>query len=202
MGRLETMSPGPPKQFDRDEVLERAMLLFWRKGYEATSLPELLDHMGIGRQSLYDTFGDKRALYLEALSHYFRSRVGPIQTQLRAPGSVADNLRQVIGLWEKMAVESDGCGCLVGNCTAEKGATDPEIAERLAGYYATLEEAFREAFERGQQQGEITVDAEAGELAKVFLRTTQGIALLSRVMPDREATAEVIRTALAIVSAR
>jgi TetR/AcrR family transcriptional repressor of nem operon len=196
------MSPGPQKQFDRDDVLERAMRLFWRQGYEATSLNELLEEMGIGRQSLYDTFGDKRELYLEALNHYYCSRVGPIQAQLRAPGSVLENMRLVVGMWEKMALESGGCGCLVGNSTAEKGATDPDIAARLAGYYKTLEEAFKDAFERGQKQGEITREVEAGELAGVFLRTTQGIALLSRVIPDRESAAEVIRTALEIISAK
>jgi len=195
------MSPGPQKQFDRDEVLERAMALFWRQGYEATGMTELLEQMGIGRQSLYDTFGDKRALYLEALNHYFRSRIGPIEAQLRAPGSVVDNLRQVVGMWEKMGAESGGCGCLVGNCAAEMGATDPEIAERLAGYYGTLENAFRDAFERGQERGEITRSIEAGELAKVFLHTAQGVALLSRVMPERNAGAQVIRSAIEMLSA-
>ena len=99
------MSPGPQKQFDRDEVLERATQLFWERGYEATGMTHLLEHVGIGRQSLYDTFGGKRALFLECLSHYFRGRMGPVMAQLRGPGSPLDNMRQVFKMFEKMKKE-------------------------------------------------------------------------------------------------
>ena len=80
------MTRGPDKQFDREAVLERAMEAFWAGGCEATGVSDLLKTMGIGRQSLYDTFGDKRSLFLETLRHYFRTRVEPAMAGLRAEG--------------------------------------------------------------------------------------------------------------------
>ena len=91
-----------PRAYDR----ERATQLFWERGYEATGMTQLLEHVGIGRQSLYDTFGGKRALFLECLSQYFRDRMGPIMAQLRGPGSPLDNMRRVFQMFEKMAQDS------------------------------------------------------------------------------------------------
>jgi len=70
MSDTSSMKTGRPTEFDRNTALERAMVLFWRQGYEATSLSDLLGEMGIGRQSLYNAFGDKQALFIEAARHY------------------------------------------------------------------------------------------------------------------------------------
>ena len=82
-----------PKAFDVDQALERAMELFWRQGYLATSLPDLVEHMGIGRQSLYDTFGDKRQLFLQALDRYAAVMIGGALGRLEEPGASLDDLK-------------------------------------------------------------------------------------------------------------
>ncbi len=193
------MSPGPQKQFDRDEVLERATQLFWERGYEATGMTQLLEHVGIGRQSLYDTFGDKRALFLECLSHYFRSRVGPAMAQLRGPGSPLDNMRQVFKMWGKLAQEGHFCGCMVGNTTAELGHNDPELAEILAGCYRAIEDAFTDALTRAQDLGEISSEQDPRSVAQVLVNTVQGVALLSKVLKDSDLARNVIRASFSMV---
>ncbi len=193
------MSHGPQKQFDRDEVLERATQLFWERGYEATGMTQLLEHVGIGRQSLYDTFGGKRALFLECLSQYFRDRMGPIMAQLRGPGSPLDNMRQVFKMFEKMAQESRFCGCMVGNTAAERGHNDPEVAEILAGCYRAMEDAFADALTRAQELGEISSKQDARGVAQVLVNTIQGVALLSKVHKDRDLARNVIRTSFSLV---
>src|SRR5210317_1687253 len=115
MAYRSCMSPGPHKRFDRDAVLEKAMLVFWEQGYEATGMTGLLEQVGIGRQSLYDTFGDKRSLFIESLNHYFRTRIGPMLAQLRAPGSPRANLLQTFQLAEKNLTADDFQGCMIGN---------------------------------------------------------------------------------------
>ncbi len=193
------MSPGPQKQFDRDEVLERATQLFWERGYEATRMTQLLKHVGIGRQSLYDTFGDKRALFLECLSHYFRERMGPAMAQLRGPGSPLGNIRKVFEMWEKMAQESRFCGCMVGNATAELGHNDPEIAEVLAGCYRAVEDAFADALTRAQELGEISSEQDPRSVAQVLVNTVQGVALLSKVLKDPNLARNVMRASFSLV---
>jgi TetR/AcrR family transcriptional repressor of nem operon len=195
------MTPGPQKQFDRDQVLEKAMQLFWEQGYEGTGMSQLLGHVGIGRQSLYDTFGGKHQLFLEALDHYFRTRVGPILQQLKAPGSAVDNIRGVFQMWEKMAEEGVNYGCFVGNSSAELAYTDPGMSQRLAKYFRTVEDAFYEAMKRGQQAGEISREVSARDLARTFVHVAQGLALLSRVLRDPKMVKSVMKTSMAMLKA-
>src|SRR5690606_20762283 len=93
------MPGGRPRTFDEDEALDRAMRVFWARGYERTSLPELLDAMGIARQSLYHAFGDKRALFLRCLDRYAAEAARPTLERLRAPGRAIDALLDVVRDW-------------------------------------------------------------------------------------------------------
>jgi TetR/AcrR family transcriptional repressor of nem operon len=195
------MSPGPKKQFDRDEILEKAMILFWEQGYEATGMTRLVEHLGIGRQSLYDTFGDKRSLFLETLTHYFRTRVGPILAQLRAPGSPLDNIRAVFGMWEKMVEDRGFCGCLVGNTAAELAHDDPEVTKLLMGYFKAVEDGFHDALKRAQEIGELDPGHDARDLARTFVNTAQGLALMTKVFHGGEVAQSVLRTSLRMLVA-
>jgi len=152
--------------------------------------------VGIGRQSLYDTFGDKRSLYIATLDHYFRTRGGPILAQLRAPGSPMANIKRVFAMWGKMAEDKHFSGCMIGNSAAEMAWADPEIAGRIAGYIRVLEDAFRDALVRAQEQGEISSKHDARDVARSFVNMIQGIALLSKVLHDPEMTRGVVRWSL------
>ena len=90
------MSVGRPTEFDRQEALEKSMELFWKNGYEATSLAALIEEMGIGRQSLYNAFGGKHKLFIEAAEHYINSNGQHLVDAFKAPGSPLGNIRKAM----------------------------------------------------------------------------------------------------------
>src|SRR6478672_1527424 len=106
------------KEFDCAEVLEKAMEVFWARGYEAASIQDLVEHMGINRQSLYDTFGDKHTLYLQALDRYLEVEGRKIAELLEQPGSVKRNVRRLF----ETAIDrslADRRGCFMNNAMSE-----------------------------------------------------------------------------------
>ncbi|MFQ5972402.1 MAG: TetR/AcrR family transcriptional regulator [Alphaproteobacteria bacterium] len=175
------MTRGPDKQFDRDEALGKAMEVFWAQGYEATGVTELLEHMGIGRQSMYDTFGSKRSLFLEVLHRYCDELGRRLIAQLRAPGSPLGNIRKVFGIWEDLLTDRGEVGCLVGNTVGELGPHDREAAATLRSSLEGVEQALAETLSRAQAEGELGADLDAHELASLMVVTVQGTALLRKV---------------------
>ncbi len=176
------MSRGPDKQFDPEVALARAMEVFWAKGYEATSLSELLEQMGIGKKSLYDTFGNKRSLFLKALEYYAQTQVKSIRDQLLAPGSPLDNLEKVLLSIQQRQVWSGCRGCMLGTNIADFDTHEVEIAAILRHHLRSLEDALCTLLTRAQTAGEISAQAQPRDLARMLVCTIQGMALLSRVM--------------------
>lgn len=173
------MTPGPAKQFDRDEVLGRALNLFWDKGYEAVGVSELLEHMQIGRQSMYDTFGNKHDLFLEALRAYEQQQIATVRDMLTAPGSPLRNISRVFTYWEQLVMQ--GNGCLVGNSSCEQGPQDEAVSRTLCQGVHEIRAAFRDALARASEAGEIGPDLDPDEIAGLIVTTGQGVALLSQV---------------------
>src|SRR5918912_54651 len=144
------------KEFDRDEALRRAMEVFWSRGYEAASVGELVKHMGINRQSLYDTFGDKHALYLQALDRYREVEGRRVFELLERPGSVKKALRQLFqGVVEGAFCDGQRRGCFIGNAMSELAGRCKETAARTCSNIAAAEEALHRALLRGKRTGEI-----------------------------------------------
>src|SRR5713226_921489 len=131
------------KEFDRDEALHKAMEVFWSRGYGAASIQDLVKRMGINRQSLYDTFGDKHALYLQALDRYRDVEGGKMIELLRRPGSAKKALRQ---LFERVVEESlcgrERRGCFMGNAMSELAGRCKATAARTCTNMAMAEKAF------------------------------------------------------------
>lgn len=181
------MTRGPSKQFDTEVALSKAMEVFWARGYEAASLSELLANMGIGKKSLYDTFGNKRALFLKALENYSQTTVRDIRERLAAAGSPLGNLKQLLLDWQEADSRPGSCGCMLGNSIADFNTDDAEIAKILRGYLQQIEDAFCSVVARAQAAGEVDAELVPRDLARLLLCTTQGMALLGRVM-DSDAT--------------
>src|SRR5687767_3760786 len=118
------------------------MGIFWKQGYEATSLVDLERATGLGRQSLYGVFGDKRGLFLAVVEHYLRQVLQPGFDVLDAPGPARANLERVFDAWEASATAPEFQGCLVGNSVAEFGRSDPDLAEVLRRKLELMEAAF------------------------------------------------------------
>ncbi len=186
------MTRGPERQFDRQEVLGKAMAHFWAHGYENTGLSDLIREMGIGRQSLYNTFGDKRALFLEALSLYFQRGVEPVLTMLRSPGPALDNIKKVFGFWEEMAGDPAACGCMLGNTVAEFGQADSEVNTIVQRYVGRVEDAFHATLVRARAEGTLKSTLSERDLARTLVTTSQGGALLSKAGGGREAAKSVL----------
>ncbi|MEM8961331.1 MAG: TetR/AcrR family transcriptional regulator [Acidobacteriota bacterium] len=190
---------GRPKTFDRDEALERALEVFWQKGYAATAIGDLTSAMRIGRQSLYDTFGDKHELYLEALARYKEMRIRTTRDMLEAPGSPLANLRAFFAMWREEATEATS-GCMMVNSSTEVGAVDDAAARIIEKALARLEELMREALERARDAGELSELASPRALARLIVTSANGIAARSRLGMTVEEVDDVIETLTAVVT--
>lgn len=171
-----------PKEFDRDEVLDRAVDLFWRNGYEATSMADMVEALGIGRQSLYDTFGDKHALYLAALDRYLG---GPgALGALPADVPVRKQLRAIFQTMVDRAVAHPERGlCMLGAAAVERCAEDDEVSKRFCRRTHELEDAFTRRLEQAKADGEIGAHHDPRGLARYLVNALYGLQLSARAHP-------------------
>lgn len=183
------------KEFEPLEALDAAMELFWRKGYEAASMRELLDAMGIGRGSFYDTFGDKHTLFLSALDRFREVRTLWVEEALRweGLGGVEEVFRRSLdGLYQFRPPR----GCLLANSAVELAPHDPEVAARISDSIGRTEDAFQGALERAGNRGEIPSDSDPRALARFLVNTLHGLRVLARAGADRETLEDTVRVAL------
>ena len=191
---------GRPRGFDVERVLGQAMLAFWRKGYEATGLVDLERATGLGRQSLYGVFGDKRGLFLAVVEHYFQRVLEPGFALLDAPGSARANLEQVFGAWEATATAPEFHGCLVGNSVPEFGSADAEVSAVLRRKLELMEAAFARALRRAKRDGEVPAELDVKNTARALLTLAQGLAVVARANRDPAFVRGVVQTARSLLS--
>ena len=188
------------KEFDRDEVLHRAMEVFWARGYQATSIQDLVKQMGINRQSIYDTFGDKHTLFLQALDRYREIESRKVFEQLDRPGSVKKNLRLLFeGVVEKALSEEGRRGCFVGNSMSELAGRCKETATRTCTSVAVAEKMFQRALERGKEQGELTRVRDTRAVARFLYSNLQGLLLIAKATRDRKLLNDVVKVTLSLL---
>ncbi len=175
------MTRGKPLSFDRNEVLERAMDIFWEKGFSKTGMTELLEHMGIQRQSFYNTFGSKEEVFLEAVRLYSRailSRMKEILMQDRHP---IENMKDLFDMWRGLSETKEECGCMMGNSIAEFGLSQDAVGDLLKEQVHGLHGAFYNAFKQASAKGYLPANKDPKALATSFVAMSQGMALLSKV---------------------
>ena len=191
-----------PKAFNQDDALATAMEVFWRTGYERTSLNVLLKAMGISKQSLYDTFGDKRALYLKALAHYREQTLTSMRTLFASVGSTRDGLSRLLLGLSAESEEQHARGCLLLSANLERETSDAEIARFLRENQAAVEKIFANAITQGQSRRELSKTLDPQSLARFFAVTIQGMRAMARLKSDRRALRQVARVALAALDTR
>jgi TetR/AcrR family transcriptional regulator, transcriptional repressor for nem operon len=188
------------KEFDREEALQKAMEVFWSHGYEASSIQDLVKHMGINRQSLYDTFGDKHALYLQALDRYRQVEGSKLIQLLERPGSVKRSLRQLFGeVIERALCDQQRRGCFMGNATTELAGRCKETASRTGSNLAATEEAFYRALLRGRKEGEIKAVRDPRAVARFLYSSLQGLVLMAKATRDRTTLEDVVKVTLSVL---
>lgn len=185
------------KEFDPDKVLAKATAIFWRLGYENTSLELLLREMGIAKQSLYDTFGDKRGLYMNALAYYRRQTNDGLRRLFGVGRPVKEAFAKLLfGLSAESKQEHER-GCLLLSANLERDTADATLAEFLRDNQAEVEGIFREALLRARKTGELSPNADTKALARFFTVTVQGMRAMARLRSDRKSLEQVARVALA-----
>ena len=186
------------KEFDPQRALDKAMHLFWRSGYEHTSLEALMREMGVAKQSLYDTFGDKRSLYLKALAHYRDQTNGQMQKMLRQTPSVKDGFAKLLYGMAAETREQHERGCLLLSANLQRDPKDAVLRDFRRDNQARVEGIFVEALKRATKQGELPASEDAHALARFFVVTIQGMRAMARLKSDRRALEQVAQIALAV----
>ncbi len=181
------MSRGPNPSYDRDEVLERILRVFWRRGYAATSMRELREATGLGSRSLYDDFGNKRALFRAALARYRERAVLPIYEPLERADSPLGGLLAFIDRFEAMRPSDVRLGCLIGVGMAETvRGEDRRLADELTALAGEMRDRLEASIQAAIDRGEIEDALAAPELAAMLVAALQGAHLMGRARPDGE----------------
>jgi TetR/AcrR family transcriptional regulator, transcriptional repressor for nem operon len=188
-----------PREFDEGVVLDAAVLCFWSRGYEATSVKDLVKRTGITAASLYNAFGDKRAIYERALDHYVE---GSVASRIRRCESLAP--REAIGaFFEEILKRSLGDrerkGCMLVNAALEVAPHDPGFRKIVAEVLADIEGFFLSCVKAGQGDGSIKRSLPAETLSHHLLGVLMGIRVLARVRPERALLEGVIAPSLALL---
>ncbi len=180
-----------PREFDVDAVLERATAVFWKKGFEHTSLDDLCEATRLGRSSLYAAFGDKRALYLRALRRYEDGSVARIAAAL-AGKPVREGVAAFVGgLIDDIVAGPGRRGCFIGNCAAELARLDAGAAAHVRRSLERIQAAFEDALVKAKARGELRADADPTALARFLTAGMQGLRLVGKTSPDRAALEDI-----------
>jgi TetR/AcrR family transcriptional repressor of nem operon len=187
-----------PREFDETAVLEAAMYCFWAKGYEATSVRDLADEMGLTSASLYNAFGDKRSLYRRALDHYLQQsvheRVGRLEATKAPVPAIRSFFDEVI---ERSVTDKQRRGCMLVNSALELAPHDPELRKLVSGELVYIEAFFRRCVAAGQKDGTVASRQSAHDLSKLLLSVLLGIRVLARTRPQRSVLEAAAGAALA-----
>lgn len=170
--------PGPNKQFDRDEALQRAMQVFWEKGYNATSIQDLVDAAGINRSSMYSTFGDKEALFLQSLEMYTDMHYAELRDALSGRAKPLTRLKRGMRrMFERVTAEEFN-GCLAANTATELGVSHPDVARIVRAMLTRGIRAVRQVLDEAVEAGELDPATDTARLATFFVTFMQGAAVM------------------------
>ncbi|SHK59124.1 TetR/AcrR family transcriptional regulator [Actinacidiphila paucisporea] len=189
------------KEFDPDAALQSALELFWQRGYEATSMADLVDHLGVGRASIYATFGNKHELYLKALDRYNENCDPGLLRELSQPGPALPAVRAVVRRFAGEAGSGDRRlkGCLITNTAAELGAHDPAAARRVEASWSHVETLLHSALTRALAQGELPADRDPRTLARMLLVLMQGLRVVGKTSDDPGRVRDAAEQALTLL---
>jgi TetR/AcrR family transcriptional repressor of nem operon len=189
-----------PKEFSPDDAIEKAMQVFWHKGYEATSMEDLLSAMDLNRGSLYDTFGDKRQLFMKVMDRYCTTFVGPKFSLLDQPGPAIPALRRFIhGMIEGALADPQRRGCLIANTVMELAPHEKEIAGTLRQALKMAEDTFFKVLVRAKLQGELKHDKNPRALAGFLTTMMQGTIVMIKAGTPADVVKQTAETALSIL---
>jgi TetR/AcrR family transcriptional repressor of nem operon len=188
------------KLFDREEVLARAMELFWKKGFYSTSIQDLVDHLGVNRASLYDTFGGKDELFEQAFRLYQESNRRNMVNFLNSQKSVKKGL---LNLFRNSILQSAGDpdlkGCFVVNTTTEMVPADQKMKELLTSNRIEFEKIFHDYLQKGVSSGEISKEKDLKAIASLVFTLYNGLKVVSKVNSNPNSLLKMIKAGLSVL---
>jgi TetR/AcrR family transcriptional repressor of nem operon len=188
------------KDFDENEVLAKAVSLFWLKGYNGTSMQDLVDSLGISRSSLYDTYVDKHTLYLKALEYYQNNSGGEMCNIVSHASSAKESIRQLLELvTSDLLKDKQHKGCFMVNAEVEVAPHDAKVKELICKNDRQIEEAFYRAIEKGKESGEIASKQDSRALTRFILNSVKGMRVSGKSTTDKSFFTDIIKTTLSVL---
>jgi TetR/AcrR family transcriptional repressor of nem operon len=187
------------KAFDEDATLQRATDLFQAKGFEATSIQDLVDHLGISRQSLYDTFGDKQALWLASLERYRQAGRRPFAELLEGPLPLRKALGAIFNMALDRLLSPESTACLMAHAALERAAEDPETRVCVGNNLNQLFALFEARLRRAQADGELGPGHEPAALARYLQNAFLGLQVTARSGASRDDLEGIVRVTLSVL---
>lgn len=190
------MPVGRPRAFDLDQALDRALKVFWRKGYEGASLSDLTKAIGINRPSLYAAFGNKEALFRKVLQRYAEGPAAYVRQALNEPTARAVAERLLTGAVGLLTDPGNPRGCLMVQGALACGTEAESMRRELVARRMASEGALRQRFERALADGDLPADANAADLARYVVTVIQGMAVQAAGGASRKELRRVAEMAL------
>lgn len=195
---------GRPREFDRGEALLKAVDVFWEKGYEATSIQDLVDRMGIHRASLYDTYGNKHELFTEAMSRYTVLERQAAFAPLAAEGPVKDVLSAFFESIVERISQPDDRGCLMIKAAmstgSSNGSSNGTSGRQVTEHFKMVDSAMLSCLARGKERGDIRPDTDIDSLAKYLRSALEGLFVSAATGMKRESLLDIVRWTVSTVS--
>lgn len=188
---------GPAKRFDPDEALEKAMEVFWAHGYAGSALSDLLKVMGINKKSLYDTFGNKRSLFIQCLDYYSKTSITCLESRLDKPSGkeIIKELKIILKEWSERYGNKNCIGCFLGNNIADFDKSDEEICTLLQNQLKLLEVTFTRALKKAESYQDISLKKSPASIARHLVCLSQGVAIVGKIMDSHLTTTHAIKLA-------
>jgi len=190
-------------EYNRSDVVEQAMVVFWERGYNQTSIGDLVDATGLQPGSLYAAFGSKKGVFLEVLEEYNRTFRRKIRSLGSGDGSIVDAIRDMLlRIVDDTVAGNDHRGCLSVNALLEMSQHDAEIAARLAHHNDQIQQSFADLLASARSQGDIATDKDTGALSVFLVNNIWGMRVMCRSKPERRTLTAIVDGVISALRAR
>ena len=188
------------KLFDENEVLTKAMNLFWKQGYSATSVRDLVSHLGINRASLYDTFGDKEQLFKKSFELYRKTSMEGLTLFFQSQPNVRDGFSNLFNIAiEEAILDKERKGCFVVNITTELIPNDESLLKVLESNKQDIENLFYEYLKKGKEKGQLKDSKDLKSISSLFYTLYSGIKVVSKIETNKKELTNSVNLALSLL---
>ena len=188
------------KDFDEDEVLAKAIQLFWYKGYNGTSMQDLVDGLGISRSSLYDTYTDKHTLFVKALESYQNTGAAKIREMIEQPAPAKEKVKKLLEFSiNELLGDKQQKGCFMVNAEVEVAPHDAEVNDLVCKNDQQMEEAIYQVIQQGKERGEIQNQQEPRALARFIFNAVKGMRVTAKSTTDKTVFDDIIKLTVTVL---